>query len=113
MKSSHPLLCNHKSHFFRSRCESYSVFLKALRAHAPSRSVRTRIDNLAQRYKDIFGPFDAMKEKTADQILRKADAEMKRRQTEPPLSTEETFRRYTYLSRDKRPARRPYSVEYK
>jgi len=113
MKSSHPLLYNHKSHFFRSRCESYSVFLKALRAHAPSSSVRSRLDNLAKRYIDIFGPFDALKEKTADQILRKADAEMKRRQTGPPPSAEETFRRYTYLSRDKRPARRPYSVEYK
>ncbi len=112
LKSSHPLLRYEKTKFFRARCESYYPLLKTAGVHAPSIRVKTRLDNLDRRYQEIFGQKSEFQKKMSDQILKKADEELKRREKKAPEAKYELSRRYVYPTAEERTGRRPYSVEY-
>ncbi|MBI2889624.1 MAG: hypothetical protein HYY13_02455 [Nitrospirae bacterium] len=127
-RSSNRLLREHKAVFFKNRCESYFPLLKTAREHAPSLAVRSRMEQIEERYRELLGPIPSHLAGMADLILRKADEEALRRgpvcrpechsgpdtgrgDAERP-TREEPFRRYTYAGVTDRSPRKPYRVEY-
>lgn len=112
LESRNPFLRSAKSQFFRKRCESYQFLLKTAREFAPSRRVRSRLDELDRRHRDLFGAPTPSQRDLADLVLRKAAAERARRLMAPRPVREEPFRRYTYPPLADRPDHRPYRVEY-
>ncbi len=112
IQSKHPLLAKEKSQFFKDRCNSYHPLLKTALTFSPSEKVTTRLKTLDKQYKEIFGAKTEFQIKIEDQILNRAEKEMKRRDKEPIKQNLEPFRRYTYPILDQRTGRRPFEVEY-
>jgi haloalkane dehalogenase len=112
LQSGNRLLRQHKSQLFLRLCKSTFPLLEAAIAHAPSYWVRRRLEDLKRRYVAAIGQPDPHERRMADIVLRLADREMDRRRQGPRPPREEPFRRYTYPPADRRPADRPYSVEY-
>jgi hypothetical protein len=112
-RSRHPLLREQRTQFFKKRSQSYYPLLRAATEVAPSARVRSRLENVGRRYRELFGVATSGDDMVTSAILRKAEKEVERLAQHPePRVWEEPFRRYTYAAAAQRDAGKPYRVEY-
>lgn len=112
-KSKNRLLNRDRFVFYANLCHDSFPILKTAMEYAPSAKVKKTVEEIARRYRDNFGKEKVLShQKTSDEILLLADAEVKKREKRPYRSVDEPFRRYAYSHFESRPSRCPYTVEY-
>jgi haloalkane dehalogenase len=98
LNSKNPYLNGPKLEYFKKEIRNTIPFTKMAAAFAPNEKVRNLMLDLEKEYVELLGPFRKTQRIAADHILKLAEKEMKRRETEgySPLVDEPPLHKYVY-----------------
>lgn len=114
LRSSNPILRNHKSLFYRKQCGMVWTLLPAMERFAPNGIVRRRARQIDKKYRTTIGQPTAIMELLAQAILRLSRREHERLLHNPShyRPKEEPFKRYVYDKKCNSDGDIPYVTEW-
>jgi hypothetical protein len=98
LNSKNPYLNGPKLGFFKSEIRNTIPFVPMAAEFAPNEKVRSLMLDLEKEYVELFGPFRKTQRIAADHIIKLAEKEMRRRETEgySPFVDEPPLHKYVY-----------------
>ncbi len=102
LKSSNPILHDHKSKFFKKQCGMVWTLMAAMERFAPNGIVRRKVQQTDKKYREIIGEPTPIMKSLSKIVVKLATQEYKSQLNNPSHYRPKTepFKRYTYNKKD-------------